>query len=109
MREAKAGFHPSDKFEVFDSWLKALNKSSGADLMFVDLIATLTEPHKIEGYEKFAEAKMAHPVAASVPLILISPEPSYDLDFFVGYPDFVTGNLQRPVTSKLFRRASTWV
>lgn len=106
---AKKGFHPSDELIVFAQWQEALAQCEGVDLMFVDLIATLDEPHKIAGYEAFANAKLADPKASTVPLVLISPEPDYDLDFFVGFPDFVVGNLPRPVTEKLFRRASTWV
>lgn len=107
--EARAGFHPSDECIAFKDWKEALECSAGADILFVDLIATLTEPHKIAGYEAFAEAKMAHPTAAAVPLVLISPEESYDLDFMSGWPGFLMGNIRRPVNYKIFRRASTWV
>jgi hypothetical protein len=106
---AKEGFHPSDTTQAFADWRKALDESAGADLMFVDLIATLEEPHKIAGYESFAEAKMTHPFAKSVPLVLISPPEDYELDFMAGWPDFVFGHIRRPITYKIFRRASTWV
>ncbi|MDH4387388.1 MAG: hypothetical protein QE269_01540 [Fimbriimonas sp.] len=107
--EAREGFHPSDTFEHYASWEEALEKVAGADLFFVDLLATLEEPHKIAGYEKFAMAKMEHPTAAGVPLVLISPPDDYDLDFMAGWPDFVFANVRRPITYKIFRRASTWV
>lgn len=107
--EAQQGFHPSDTFEHYSEWSEALDKSEGADLMFVDLLATLTEPNKISGYEAFAEAKMSHEVAKGIPLVLISPPADYELDFMAGWPNFVYGNIQRPVNYKLFRRASTWI
>jgi len=106
---AREGFHPSDELLTFGDWVPALEQAGDADLMFVDLIATLSEPHKIAGYEKFALAKMAHPSASRVPLVLIAPPPDYELDFMAGWPDFVFGHVRRPVTYKIFRRASTWV
>jgi hypothetical protein len=106
---AREGFHPSDETLSFSDWKKALDASSDADLLFVDLVATLDEPHKIAGYEKFAEAKMTHPTAQGVPLVLISPPENYELDFMAGWPNFVFGHIQRPVTYKIFRRASTWI
>ena len=106
---AREGFHPSDELEVFDDWAKALDASAGADLMIVDQIATLDEPNKVAGYERFAQAKMEHAEAAQVPLVLISPDPDYEMDFVSGWPDFVFANVRRPVGYKLFRRASTWV
>ncbi|MBI1756075.1 MAG: hypothetical protein HY248_02465 [Fimbriimonas ginsengisoli] len=106
---AREGFHPSDRCDVYSSWAKALDAAAGADLMFVDQLATLKEAHKIAGYERFAEAKMSHRTAAEVPLVLISPPVGYDLDFVVGWPDFAIGNIQHPVSAKIFRRASTWV
>ncbi len=106
---AREGFHPSDELDLYTDWREALDRCEGVDMIFVDLIATLNEPHKIAGYEEFAAAKMSHPVAQSVPLVLIAPEEGYELDFMSGWPDFVFGHLRRPVGSKLFRRASTWV
>ena len=106
---AREGFHPSDECFVYSDWRAALDASDGANLIFVDLLATLEKEHKIAGYERFGLAKMSHPVAGPIPLVLIGPEPTYDLDFMVGWPDFVFGHLQRPVNYKLFRRASTWV
>ncbi len=110
IREAtKGAFQPEDTLAVHDEWEKALDDCEGADLMFVDLLATLATPHKIAGYEAFAEAKMDHPVAGAVPLVLIGQPDDYELDFLVGYPNFVFANLRRPITFKVLRRASTWV
>ena len=108
-REARKGFHPDDELIVLKSWQQALDKCEDADLLFVDLVATLDKPHKIAGYEQFGIAKQAHAVANTVPLVLISPEADYDLDFMVGWPNFVFANVRRPVNYKIFRRASTWV
>lgn len=106
---AREGFHPADHCVTYADWKEALDDCADADLVFVDLLATLEQPHQIAGYEKFAEAKMSHPKAASVPLILIAPPQEYELDFMAGWPDFVLGHVQRPVSAKIFRRASTWV
>ena len=106
---ARAAFPPGDELVVHDKWEPALDESGQADLLFVDLIATLEEPNRIAGYEKFALAKMAHPLAGAVPLVLIAPPEDYDLDFMAGWPDFVFAHVKRPVTDKIFRRASTWV
>lgn len=102
-------FLPSDRLMVFNEWKDALESCEGADLMFVDLVATLDEPNKIGGYERFAEAKMSHPVASDVPLVLIAAPHDYELDFMVGYPDFVFAQVAHPITTKIFRRASTWI
>jgi len=106
---ARAGFHPSDSFQAFSEVADALQACEGADLLFVDLLATLDEPHKIAGYERFAETKMEHSTAKDVPLVLIAPPDDYELDFMAGWPDFVFAHIRRPVTEKIFRRASTWV
>jgi len=106
---AREGFHPSDETIVFEEWEPALNACEGADMLFVDLLATLVEPHKIGGYEQFAYAKMAHPLAKAVPLVVISPPDDYELDFMAGWPDFVFGHVRRPVDYRIFRRASTWI
>lgn len=106
---AKKGLHPDDEILIFQDWEVALDASAGTDLLFVDLIATLHEPHKIEGYEEFAMAKMRHPVAKDTKLALIGPPPDYDLDFMAGWPDFVFLHYTRPVDYRVFRRASTWV
>lgn len=107
--EAKKGFHPSDKLVVISDWSVALDSCKDADLFFVDQIATLEKPHKVAGYEKFGLAKMSHKSAANVPLVLISPEEGYEMDFIVGWPNFVFANIRRPVSYKIFRRASTWI
>jgi hypothetical protein len=106
--EAKKGFEPY-ACDVFADWAPALEAAEGADLMFVDLLATLSEPSKIAGYERFAQAKMSHPIASAVPLVLIAPPEEYELDFMAGWPDFVFGHVRRPVDYRIFRRASTWV
>jgi hypothetical protein len=106
---AREGLHPSDDLVVSASWRDALDQCDSADMIFVDLLATLDEPHKIAGYERFAESKMAHESAKSTPLVLIAPPEDYELDFMAGWPDFVFAHLRRPVTAKIFRRASTWV
>lgn len=106
---AKEGFHPSDEFVSYDAIETALDACSGADLLFVDMLATLEEEHRIAGYERFANMKMEHEFAKDVPLVLISPPDDYELDFMAGFPDFVFAHIRRPVTSKIFRRASTWV
>ena len=109
VEEARKGFHPDDEMADFVEWEAALDACEGADLLFVDLLATLEKPHKIAGYEKFGEAKQNHKEASQVPLVLISPEEGYELDFMVGWPNFVFANVRRPVNFKIFRRASTWV
>ncbi|MEX2243134.1 MAG: hypothetical protein WD716_04720 [Fimbriimonadaceae bacterium] len=108
-REARKGFHPDDELLVFDKWPLALDACSEADMMLVDLVATLEKPHKIAGYELFGEAKMRHKKAKRVPLVLISPPEGYELDFMVGWPNFVFANVRKPVNYKIFRRASTWI
>jgi hypothetical protein len=106
---AKEGFHPSDTFASYEAWDEALDACENVDLLFLDMVATLKTPHKIAGYEEFAMAKMAHPIAKDIPLVLISPPEDYELDFMAGWPDFVFAHLKRPVSAKIFRRASTWV
>lgn len=106
---AREGFHPSDTLEVFTDWPEALDRCEGADLLFVDMLATLEEPNKIGGYERFAHAKMTHPTAKNTPLVLISPPEEYELDFMAGWPDFVKLHYRQPVDYRVFRRASTWV
>lgn len=102
-------FPASDELIVHQEWNPALDACEGADLIFVDMLATLEVPHKIAGYEKFAEAKMGHSVANSVPLVLIGVPADYELDFMSGWPNFVFAHVRRPVTDKIFRRASTWI
>ena len=95
--------------KVFETWNPALSQLEGVDLMFVDLVATLDEPGKIEGYERFAAAKMAHETGAKVPLVVIAPPTDSEVDAMVGWPNFVFAMVRRPVTEKLFRQASGWV
>lgn len=102
-------FHPDDEVVVTGDWPEALEACEGADMIFVDLIATLDKPHKIAGYERFAEAKMTSPTAATTPLILIWPPEDYELDFMTGYPDFVFQSIRRPVTFQQIRRATTYI
>jgi hypothetical protein len=109
IQAVKDRFHPAGEFLTFSEWASALDVGEGVDLLFVDMIATLHEPGKIAGYEQFALAKMNHAVAAETPLVLIAPEPEYELDFMSGWPNFVFGHIRRPVNMKIFRRASTWV
>ncbi len=107
IRSAALDAFPSgDEMLVFEDWRPALAQCQGADILYVDLVATLTEPHKIAGYEEFAEAKMDHAIAALVPLVLFSPPDDYALDYLTGYPDFVSLNLKPPITAKSFRLAS---
>jgi hypothetical protein len=108
--EATEGaFQPDDELLVFADWRDALGSCDGADILFVDLVSTLASPHKVAGYENFALAKMAHPVAGPVPVVLIAQPDDYEMDFMVGWPDFVFAHLRRPLSYKLFRRATTWV
>jgi hypothetical protein len=104
-----SAFPPSDTVAVHKDPEAALNDCDGADMIFVDLLATLHEAHKIAGYEDFANKKMNHPIAKSTPLVLIGAPDDYELDFMTGWPDFVFAHLRRPVTEKIFRRASTWI
>jgi hypothetical protein len=106
---ARKGFHPSDEMVSFSEWSEALDACQGVDMIFVDLLATLREPHKIAGYEEFAMAKMSHAVAKDIPLVLVAAPDDYELDFMTGWPNFVFGHVRRPVTEKIFRRASTWI
>ncbi|MBA4291576.1 hypothetical protein C0431_01260 [bacterium] len=109
VKATEGAFQPDDELLIFDTWPPALEACTDADLLFVDLIATLDKPHKIAGYEKFAEAKMDHATASTTPLVLIAQPDDYELDFMAGYPNFVFAHLRRPITYKIFRRASTWV
>ena len=105
----EGAFQPNDDVRIFADWSEALSACQDAELMFVDLIATLDKPHRIAGYERFAEAKMAHPEASSVPLVLIAAPEDYELDFMTGYPNFVFMHVRRPLNYKVFRRATTYV
>ena len=105
----QGAFQPDDELFIYEDWVEALDNCHDTDLLFVDLVATLKTPHKIKGYEQFAEGKMDHQIASIVPLVLIAPPDDYELDFMAGFPNFVFAHLRRPLTFKIFRRASTWV
>ncbi len=109
VEQSKKAFQSDDVVEIYSDWKQALECSADADLIFVDLICTLEEPHKIAGYEKFAQAKLSHAEVKKVPTVLISPPADYELDFMAGFPDLVFAYLRRPMSEKLFRRASTWI
>jgi len=109
VKATNGAFQPDDELLVFAAWEEALEACNDVDILFVDLIATLAVPHKVAGYERFALAKMAHAIASPIPLVLIAQPESYALDFMVGWPNFVFAHLRRPLTFKLFRRATTWV
>ncbi|MBL8048795.1 MAG: hypothetical protein JNJ45_08940 [Chthonomonas sp.] len=109
VKAAQDAFERIGKLEVFENWEEGLNASEGTDLMFVDILATLKDAHKIAGYEAFAHAKMAHDVARHVKLILIAEPPGYDLDFMAGWPDFLFARLPRPISPKILLRMSTYV
>jgi len=106
---ATEAFERFGTLEIYGDWQEGLAAAPGCDLMFVDQLATLEEPHKIAGYEKFAGAKMNDPKAKDVKLVLITPLESYELDFVVGWPDFLFAKLPRPVSSKMLLRMSTYV
>ena len=106
---AKAAFRHEEEVHFFEDWRLALDASVGAELILVDLVTTLKEPHKIAGYEEFAYAKMAHETAKGVPLVLLSPPEGYELDFMTGWPDFIFAQLRKPVQEKVFRRVVTYL
>lgn len=97
------------QLDVFEDWNLALEACAEADALVVDLLATLEKPNKIDGYEKFALAKMAHETAKTVPLIVISQPLDYELDSMVGWPNFLFAMVRRPVGERTFRQISGWV
>lgn len=105
---AKVAFRLDEELFFYEDWQLALDHCKNAELLFVDLEATLEEPHKIAGYERFAMEKMRHPIAKSVKVVLIAPEPEYTLDFMAGWPDFVFAHFRKPVHEKIFRRVVTY-
>lgn len=105
----EGAFWPDDELVTAQTWQEALDSCEGAELVFVDMLDTLREKGKVKGYEEFAEAKMAHPIAAKTPLVLIAPPDDYEMDGMVGYPDFVFAHVRRPVTFKTLRRMTTLV
>lgn len=106
---AKEAYGPHYDLAVAGDWETGLAACKGADLIFVDLIATLKEPGKIQGYEDFAMAKMADEVAAGIPLVVFAPPADYELDAMVGWPNFVFAMVRRPIQARTFRQASGWV
>lgn len=109
IKAAKKAYGTHYELVVHSRWPAALESCKGADLMFVDLVATLEEEGKIQGYEDFAVAKMSHEIASGVPLVVFAPPDGYPLDAMVGWPNFVFAMLRRPITDRLFRQASGWV
>lgn len=102
-------FFQTDDLVIASTSEEAVRATPGADMLFVDILATLTEPHRIAGYEVFHDLMLESAGAKDVPLVLISAPTDYEIDFMVGWPDFVFANMPRPVSAKLFRRASTWI
>ncbi len=107
--QSPEAFLPSDELVVTQSKSEAILATPGADMIFVDLLATFDEPHRIAGYEDFHDQFEAAPGTSGIAVVLIAAPTDYDIDFMVGWPDFVFAQMPRPVTSKLFRRASTWI
>lgn len=106
---AGSAFMPDDNVVITGDWKEGLKQAADADLLFVDLLATLTEAHKIAGYEAFAEEKMNGDLKTEVPLALIWPPADYELDFMAGWEGFVFQHIRRPVDFRKLRRASTFV
>ena len=109
LEQAQSAFFPDDEVHLTQDWQEGLQLAGGADLIFVDLLATLKQENKIAGYEEFAEAKMADPNVSGVRLVLIWPPEDYVLDFMTGYPGFFFQHIQRPVTYQKLRRATTFI
>lgn len=110
IKASEEAFERIGTLTVFADWKEGLNHAQGADLLFVDLLATLREPHRISGYEEFAMAKMGHEGAQNVKLVLITEPEGYDLDFMAGWPDFLFARLPRKtVNPKTLLRMSTYV
>jgi DNA-binding response OmpR family regulator len=108
-QQAQIAYEKTDELVIIEDWREAIQLAKPTDLMIVDIMSTLDEPHKISGYEAFAHAKMKHKVARGVPLVAIQPADDYHLDAMVGWEGFLHGLVKRPVTWKIFRRISTWV
>jgi hypothetical protein len=109
LEQAAKAFYPDDEVLLTGDWQEAMSQIEGTDMMFVDLLATLRQDHKIAGYEEFAEAKLGNPVAKAVKLVMIWPPADYELDFMTGYPDFIFQHIQRPVTFQKLRRSTTFI
>lgn len=106
---AQKAYPPTDELLTFVDWKQALEASENADLMFLDMISILEPAHKVSAYEEFANAKMAHPIAKEIKLVLIAPPADYEMDFMMGWPGFVFAHVRRPIDERIFRRAATWV
>lgn len=106
---AETAFPHGEELFITADWEAGLDACADAVMIFVDLVATLDEPHRVAGYERFAHSKMAHPIAAQTPLVLLAPPLDYDMDFIAGWPDFVFAQFRKPVHEKLFRRVVTYL
>ncbi len=95
--------------KIHSDWRTAIEDHEGTNLMFVDIMATMKDPGKIEGYEIFAEAKLSHEGCKSVPLVAISLPIDYEVDSMVGWPGFIIALWHRPVDARKFRQASGYV
>ena len=95
--------------EIHGNWKDALEIAEGADVMIADLVSLLNEPHKIEGYDAFALAKMSHENAKGVKLILIPAPADYELDSMMGWPDFLFAQFHNPIGTQSFRQAMRWI
>ena len=82
------------------NWSRAIDRSSTANLLIVDLLATLAIPHRISGYVAFAEAKMRS-TASKTPLVLVGAPDGYRLDGMAGWPGFLTAFFERPITEEV--------
>jgi hypothetical protein len=109
VRVAKEAYRDVAQLLLTSKWSEALDWCRNADVLIVDLLATLEEPHKIGGYVKFAQAKMSHMKAKGTPLVLISVPEGYKLNGMVGWPHFVRAYLRRPITANMFQRILTWL
>ncbi|MCL6624624.1 MAG: hypothetical protein K6T17_08435 [Fimbriimonadales bacterium] len=109
VRVAKEAYRDMAQLLLTSDWREALDWCGNADVLIVDLLATLEQPHKIGGYVKFAQAKMSHMKAKGTPLILIAVPEGYKLNGMVGWPHFVRAYLRRPITASMFQRILTWL
>ena len=84
------------------NWARAIDRSSTANLLVVDLLATLAIPHRISGYVAFAETKMRS-AASRTPLVLIGAPDGYRLDGMAGWPGFLTAFFDRPISEEVLQ------
>lgn len=106
---AKKAFRLDEVVQFFEDWKVAFESTEKPDMMIVDMVSTLDEPHKVAGYERFAHAKMDHALLKSVPLVMLNPPVGYDMDFYTGWPDFIFASLPKPITDKVLRRVVTYL